>query len=234
MNPRIVIIAGTSSNSGKTTLLCDLLRQLSAQTRAASEPWEAIKLTRGHYRSCGKDPETCCVSHLLGEKPTVRSGREATYTFGKDTARYWDAGAENVHWVTATDAQVEAGIIEALSKVTAPNVLIEGTSLLQFVKADFAILAVGSDLSKPKASVRRALLNQKIHALYVPAENENAAKSDKLFAALLTISPAIDRDWLAGLPVFTSRDLPQLALAASAPGRYFVQMAANRSESEYP
>ena len=227
MNPRIIVIAGTSSNSGKTTLLCDLLRQLSANA-----DWEAIKLTRGHYRSCGKDPEACCVSHLLGEKPTVRSGREATYTPGKDTARYWDAGAKNVHWVIATDAQVEAGIREALSAVKAPNVLIEGTSLLQFVTADFVVLSVGSDLSKLKASVRRALIEQKIHALYIPAENENAAKSDELFAALLAISPAIDRAWLAGLPVFTSGELPQLESAIRTSASYFVQMAAKRSESE--
>jgi len=26
---------------------------------------EAIKTTRGHYRSCGKDPLPCCISHLL-------------------------------------------------------------------------------------------------------------------------------------------------------------------------
>ncbi len=205
MNPRIVVIAGTSSNSGKTTLVCDLLRQLSV-----SEPWEAIKLTRGHYRSCGKDPEACCVGHLLGEKPTIRSGREATYTVGKDTARYWDAGAANVHWVIATDAQVEVGISEALRQVAASNVLIEGTSLLQFVKADLAILSVGSDLSKPKASVRRALIEQKIHALYIPAENNKEAKSDELIASLLTISPAIDRGWLNGLPVVLSDNLPQL------------------------
>ena len=150
------------------------------------------------------------VSHLLGEKPTVRSGREATYTPGKDTARYWDAGAKNVHWVIATDAQVEAGIREALSAVKAPNVLIEGTSLLQFVTAHFVVLSVGSDLSKPKASVRRALIEQKIHALYLPAENETAAKSDELFAALANISPTIDRSWLAELPVFQFSDLPQL------------------------
>ena len=38
---RIVVIAGTSSNAGKTTLLCDLLRELTR-----GESWEAIKLTR--------------------------------------------------------------------------------------------------------------------------------------------------------------------------------------------
>lgn len=206
MLPRIIAIAGTSSNSGKTTLLCDLLRQLSV-----NEAWEAIKLTRGHYRSCGKDPHTCCVSDLLGEKPTVRSGREATYTAGKDTARYWDAGATNVHWVIATDAQVEAGINETLAKVKALNVIVEGTSLLQFVQADLAILSVGSDLSKTKASVRRALIEQKINALYFPAESEKAAKRDELLAALCQISPAIDRLWLAGLAMFSSGDIPKLA-----------------------
>src|SRR5204863_5114422 len=129
------------------------------------DSWEAIKLTRGHYRSCGKDPHTCCVSHLLGEQPTVRSGREETYAVGKDTGRYWDAGAANVHWVIASDRQVEAGINEALSHVKAPNVMIEGTSLLQFIKTDFAILVSGPDLPKPKTSARRALIEQKINAL---------------------------------------------------------------------
>ena len=212
MNPRIIVIAGTSSNSGKTTLLCELLRQLTV-----NEQWEAIKLTRGHYRSCGKDPHTCCVSDLLGAQPTVRSGREATYSFGKDTARYWDAGAANVHWVIATNAQVEAGINEALAKVKAPNLIVEGTSLLQFIQADLAILSVGSDLSKPKASVRRALIEQKINALYVPAESEKAAKRDELLAALCQISPAIDSSWLVGLPVFSSDDIPKLAAEICVP-----------------
>lgn len=205
MVSRIITISGTSSNSGKTTLLCDLLRQLSATQR-----WEAVKLTRGHYRSCGKDPHACCVSDLLEEQATVRSGREATYTAGKDTARYWDAGAANVHWVIATDAQVETGIREALARVTAPNVLIEGTSVLNFVNADFSVLVVGDNLSKPKASARRALIERKINALYLPAENTNSAKSETLFAELTKISPAIDRKWFDGLPVFSANDLPQL------------------------
>ena len=209
-NPRIIAIAGVSSNSGKTTLLCDLLRQLSRD-----DSWEAIKLTRGHYRSCGKDPHTCCVSHLLGEQPTVRSGREATYVAGKDTGRYWDAGAANVHWVIATDSQVEAGVNEAISRVKAPNVLIEGTSLLQFIKTDFAILASGPDLPKLKTSARRALVEQQINALYFSSQNKNAAKSDELFAALSQTSQAMDQDWLTRLPVFWPDDLPMLAAVIS-------------------
>ena len=68
-------IGGFTSNVGKTTLLCDLLE--------AFPGWEAIKTTRGHYRSCGKDPHACCVSHLLSDEPLVRSGRAETYEAGK-------------------------------------------------------------------------------------------------------------------------------------------------------
>src|ERR1700754_879920 len=120
-----VAIAGLSSEVGKTTLMCSLLEQFPG--------WEAIKMTRGHYRSCGKDPHACCVSHLLSDKPLVRSGRKETYEFGKDTGRYWDAGATNVHWLIATDNQVETGIKEALARVQSPGVFVEGNSFSQFV-----------------------------------------------------------------------------------------------------
>jgi molybdopterin-guanine dinucleotide biosynthesis protein len=205
MAPRIIAICGTASNTGKTTLLCDLLRVLSR-----NEAWEAIKLTRGHYRSCGKDPHACCVSGLLGEQPTMRSGRQETYTVGKDTARYWDAGAANVHWVIATDRQVEAGVKEAVNRVRAPNVLIEGTSLLQVMPVDFAILVVSGNGAKAKASVRRALLDRKIHALYLSDENIDPANQAGVVEMLSHLSPGLDLAWLASLPVFRRQDLPQL------------------------
>ena len=94
MPPTIVVVAGTSSNVGKTTLVCDLLKALPR--------WEAIKITRGHFRSCGKSPETCCVSLLLAAEPIVYAAPERTKAPGKDTARYWDAGASNVHWLVGT------------------------------------------------------------------------------------------------------------------------------------
>src|SRR5260221_4047224 len=106
--PIIVAVSGLSSNTGKTTLVCELLERLPG--------WEAIKLTRGHYRSCGKDPGGCCVSDLLRDEPLIRSGREANYEKGKDTGRFWDAGAANVHLVIVGEEQVEAGINGPLSR----------------------------------------------------------------------------------------------------------------------
>src|SRR5687768_7726697 len=153
----VVAVGGFESNSGKTTLLCELLR--------AFPGWEAIKVTRGHYRSCGRDPQACCVSPLLGDTPLVRTGRAETYAPGKDTGRYWDAGASNVHWVIATDAQIEEGITLALSRVAAPGVFVEGNSYLRFVEVDFALLVTRGGGQKPKPSARRAL--SQLSAVYL-------------------------------------------------------------------
>ena len=181
MNQRVVIgVGGFTSDVGKTTLVCELLK--------AFPGWEAIKTTRGHYRSCGKDPHACCVSHLLSEEPLVRSGREETYEPGKDTGRYWDAGAANVHWLIATDNQVEKGIKQALARVQAPGVFIEGNSFSQFVHTDHFVMVRHAGSDKIKNSARRALNNTT--AIYV---------SD---AAALTPTDSI--------PLFSASDLPRL------------------------
>jgi molybdopterin-guanine dinucleotide biosynthesis protein len=184
---RIIVIAGTSSNTGKTTLLCDLLRELTRD-----ESWEAIKLTRGHYRSCGKDPHACCVSHLLGDQPVVRSGRDETYAAGKDTGRYWEAGASDVHWVIATDNQVEQGISAALARVKSGRVLIEGTSLLKFIEADFVVMVARPDQAvwtKFKPSARRALSEGLVDAIYFSGEVDGAALKDSLPQELAGAAP---------------------------------------------
>src|SRR3954464_6809290 len=157
MNPTIVAVSGLSSNTGKTTLVCELLRRLPG--------WEAIKLTRGHYRSCGKDPSGCCVSDLLRDEPLIRSGREANYEAGKDTGRFWDAGAANVHWVIVGEDQVEEGITRALERVKSAGVIVEGNSFLDYLKADFAIICARAGENKLKTSARRTLA--RADALYL-------------------------------------------------------------------
>lgn len=165
--PVVIGVGGFASDVGKTTLMCELLK--------AFPGWEAIKTTRGHYRSCGKDPHACCVSHLLGDEPLVRSGRDETYEAGKDTGRYWDAGASNVHWLIATDAQVEKGIREALARVKSAGVFVEGNSFAQFVHTDYFVMVRKGDNHKIKSSARRAL--DKTNTIYIPdgnAENLSA------------------------------------------------------------
>lgn len=199
MQRTVVAVGGFSSEVGKTTLVCELLRALPG--------WEAIKMTRGHYRSCGKDPHACCVSHLLGDEPLVRSGRAETYALGKDTGRYWDAGASNVHWVIVTDGQVEEGIRLALERVDAPGVLVEGNSFLEFVEVDFALMVARAPGGKVKPSARRAL--RKSSALYLFDDAVGLGDERERFAPWLR--GAADKELIEALPVYTREELPSLA-----------------------
>jgi hypothetical protein len=196
--PKVVAISGFSSNVGKTTLMCELLRRLPG--------WEAIKVTRGHFRSCGKDPEFCCVSDLLRDEPVIRSGREANYETGKDTGRFWDAGAVNVHWVIVKDNQVEQGINEALARVKSRAVLIEGNSFLEYVTADLAVMCARSDGGTIKASARSAL--ERSDVLYVSSLACDGPTARERFNQWRE-SLAIDLN-VADRPILTCDDIPRL------------------------
>jgi hypothetical protein len=194
----IVAVSGFSSEVGKTTLVCDLLRGFPG--------WEAIKVTRGHYRSCGRDPHACCVSDLLSDKPVIRSGRDQNYALGKDTGRFWDAGAANVHWVIVTDDQVQRGIRQAVELVTGPGVFIEGNSILDFIQADFILMVSRASGGKIKGSARQALAHSS--ALYLSNITEEGTNEREKFALWRKQS---GMDGLIGdLPIYTRADLARL------------------------
>jgi molybdopterin-guanine dinucleotide biosynthesis protein len=198
-HPFIVAVSGLSSNTGKTTLACELLKELPG--------WEAIKLTRGHYRSCGKDPSGCCVSDLLRDEPLIRSGRDANYEKGKDTGRFWDAGATNVHWVIVGEGQVEDGIKSALSRVETEGVIVEGNSFLEFVDTDYAIICARAGENKLKSSARRTLA--RADALYLStiddSDRATAIERFEQWRAGLAIELNIDT-----LPIYTRDDLAKM------------------------
>ncbi len=168
--------------------------------------WEAVKTTRGHYRSCGKDPHACCVSHLLSAEPVLRSGRDETYAPGKDTGRYWDAGASNVHWMIATDEQVDAGIKQVLELVRSEGVLIEGNSFTEFIDVDALIMTARESSSKIKNSARRAI--HKASAFYLWRDT-NAGKGDEELLGEWIESAGLNRQ-IANLPVYSPESFTQL------------------------
>src|SRR5437763_5751061 len=207
--PSIVAVSGLSSNTGKTTLACDLIKSLPG--------WEAIKITRGHYRSCGKDPNGCCVSDLLRDEPLIRSGRESNYEKGKDTGRFWDAGAANVHWVIVGENQVEGGIKEALSRVKTGGVVVEGNSFLDYITADFSIICARAGENRMKASARRTL--ERADSLYLSTLHDCDSRTTR----------ARFNEWRAGatinfnlhnLPVFTRTDVPEIIRAIQIAGEH--------------
>ena len=172
----VVVVAGASSNVGKTTLVCRLLEHFP--------DWEAIKVTRGHYRSCGRDPHTCCVSHLLGDAPKVFSERSLTDVPNKDTGRFWTAGASNVHWLIATTNQIEHGIHLALERVKGPGVLVEGTSILEFLQPSLSILTLSGPENRLKSTAQRALRERRIDVVF---NSSDGSKLDGLVDADLPV-----------------------------------------------
>ena len=173
---RIATISGTASEVGKTTLLCALLKRLPG--------WAAVKVTRGHYRSCGRDPDTCCVSHLLGEEPRVFSDRETTDVAGKDTGRYWAAGAADVRWVVAASGQEIEGLRRALADLNGvPGVLVEGNRIVRGCRPDLAIMVASPGQREVKATARRIL--GQVDALYVPDRDVAGASPESVVAALV-------------------------------------------------
>lgn len=196
---RVVAVAGISSNVGKTSLACELLPRLPG--------WEAIKVTKGHYRSCGRDAHACCVSHLLSERPLVLSGRAATDSPGKDTGRFWAAEASGVHWVVATRAGVARGVREALARVApeAPGVLVEGTGFLAEVDVAFAVMAIGSSPRAVKASAVRVL--PRIDCLFAGGVAAGDTGPLRALEALLEGPASLP-------PLLYDRDIDRLALLA--------------------
>ncbi|HUP00257.1 MAG TPA: hypothetical protein VM737_01885 [Gemmatimonadota bacterium] len=201
---QVLTISGTCSEVGKTTLLCDLLARLPG--------WAAVKVTRGHYRSCGRDPETCCVSHLLGEEPRVFAERAETDVPGKDTGRYWAAGAAAVRWVVGARGQETLGLRRALADL-APfaGVLVEGNRIVETCRPALAILVVHPNQKEIKSSARRIL--SRVDALYVP-DLDPAADAELDLRRAVVDDPAVltgaapgSRRW----PVWGPSDLDRIA-----------------------
>jgi molybdopterin-guanine dinucleotide biosynthesis protein len=197
--PIVIGVGGFVSNVGKTTLVCELLKRFPG--------WEAIKTTRGHYRSCGKDPQACCVSHLLTETAIVRSGYEETYAPDKDTGRYWDVGAANVHWVIATEDQVGAGIREALTRVRSAGVIVEGNSFSEFVDVDLMFMVARAAKNALKKSGRRTL--SRTAAVYLTGETTLDATAIELAQFKMWLQSS-GMAATSALPVYTASDFGRL------------------------
>src|SRR5204862_3026282 len=133
-------------------------------------------------------------------------GRQQNYAVAKDTGRYWDAGAENVHWLIVTDEQVERGIKQAVERVTAPGVFIEGNSILEFIKADLVLMVARASGGKIKGSARQTL--GRSSAIYLSNITEEGTDEREKFALWRKQS---GMDALIGdLPIYTRADLPAL------------------------
>lgn len=198
---KLVTVSGTSSEVGKTGLVCELLARLPG--------WAAVKVTRGHYRSCGRDPDTCCVSGLLGDEPRVFRERTETDVVGKDTGRYWAAGAADVRWVVVARGQEAAGIALALAELARhPGVVVEGNRVVEGLEPDLALMVARPGQKEVKVSARR--IADRVDALYVPDGDGEEPAPDP--GALIGAPGAWRR------PVWGPADLDRIASDLAARG----------------
>jgi hypothetical protein len=152
--------------------MCELIRLFPG--------WEAIKVSRGHYRSCGKDPAACCVGAMIGAEPLILSSRDETYSPGKDTGRFWEAGASNVHWVICTSEQLQQGVEAAVRRVKSDGVFVEGTGLLKLLPVHYSIMAVGPSIREVKSSAFRVMNDVNAFFSMAPADVVKTELRDRL------------------------------------------------------
>jgi hypothetical protein len=125
----------------------------------------------------------------------------------KDTGKFWDAGASNVHWVIVKDDQVEHGIAEALDRVKTEGVIVEGNSFLDYVKADITIMCSRAEGGKIKSSARTAL--DKCDYLYLSSLNGTSTAEARNQFDVFCDSLNLPFD-LRRVPIITRDDISRL------------------------
>ncbi len=131
---RKIVISGSRSNIGKTLLAEKMLRELT--------DWAALKVTvsRPGELRCPRRHGRCRVcSEIKGDFEIIKD-KKIINQKGTDTSRLKKAGAKKVVWLRADLRGLESGLEKAFSLLEGlEGVLIEGTSVLKFVKPDVAI-----------------------------------------------------------------------------------------------
>lgn len=146
----VVGIAGTGSNSGKTTFAEALILALAQQ----GLPVAALKVTRAHDGECPIGDSSCLVCSTAGSSFRIVSDARTLAMRGKDTGRYVEAGATQVRWLVTNPQSVATGMRAVLAHFTNPCILVaEGNSFCDFVAVDQLLMVCGANTPKPSTAV---------------------------------------------------------------------------------
>jgi hypothetical protein len=113
-----VVIGGSRSGAGKTTLACALIAALS------EFDWTAVKISRHGHRM----PEPVFEETAAGQ--------------GRDTARYLSAGARRALLVTADDSELPLDELNSACGEDA-HVLLESNRIIENLCPDVCLAVVG-------------------------------------------------------------------------------------------
>lgn len=150
----IICVTGSSSNVGKTTFIERLLEHLEGA-------WGVCKVTvcsPGGKHRCprGKD-DTCGVCSEDLDSYITETNRKVLRQEGKDTGRYYDAGAREVIWVRTRPEFLKEGVTAAVEMLkSTKGIIFEGNHALAVLDPDLAVMALGNPV-RYKASARAVL-----------------------------------------------------------------------------
>ena len=133
---KTIVISGSRSDIGKTSLAERFIRILPN--------WSALKITvvRDTAR-CPRDKD-CTVCSGLNKDFDIVLDKKIINQRYTDTARMKKAGAKKVAWLKANLKGLRPGLKEALRHLrNSKGVVIEGTSVLKYIKPDLVIYLKG-------------------------------------------------------------------------------------------
>lgn len=155
LQARMIVVGGQTRSIGKTQLVCDII---SAFPQAG---WIAGKVTQYGHGICTRDGKRCdCAPdhHMSALDWETRADT------GTDSARFLAAGAHRAFWLRTRQGQLAEGLplLEAALRETdngssAPPVILESNSLMNFVEPGLYFSVIASSKGDFKASARAAL-----------------------------------------------------------------------------
>lgn len=128
---KTIVVSGSGSGVGKTFLAEKLLRCLKS--------WSALKVTVTRDGSCFRKKSCGICAEIIGQFEIVKDAQIINQA-GKDTWRLKRSGARQVIWLKAKAVGLRKGLFKALAEFSScEGVVIEGTSVLKFIKPDINI-----------------------------------------------------------------------------------------------
>lgn len=128
---RTIVVSGEKSGIGKTYLAERLLNNLRG--------WSALKVTVKKNGAC-RSIKNCGLCGEIKKPFDVIKDKLIINHHGKDTSRLKNAGAKEVIWLKAKPEGLKNGLKKALAEFSkCPGIVIEGTSVLKYLKPDLNI-----------------------------------------------------------------------------------------------
>jgi len=178
---KIICVGGTSSNCGKTAVVCMLLKALPG--------WAAVKVTPSRHEEVCPRGHDCSACRPPESRYEIITDTDILALEGKDTARYISCGTDKVMWVRALPEYLHEALDAAMGQISgSAGVIVESTTALQFIDG-LHIMVTRTNTSSIKESACRSAQNVDIVAMNMQSNELEMPTHPQLFteAAFLPV-----------------------------------------------